>query len=74
MVGILRQVQVRCTSQLLLDDQSLLQEFESSGQKLVFDFQKVAFAHVHLERFVDDGKSVVVLDVLPAAISMGDNA
>lgn len=74
MVGILRQVQVRGTPQLLFDNQSLLKELEATGQELVLDLQEVAFAHVHFEGLVDDGKAVVILDVLPAPISVSHNA
>ena len=74
MICILSQIQVRCTPQLLLDDQSLLKELETAGQELIFDFQKVALAHIHFEGFVDDGEPVVVLDVLPTAVTMGHNS
>ena len=31
-------------------------------------------SHVHLERFIDDGKSRIVLNVLPSAIPVDNNA
>ena len=74
MICILSQIQVRCTPQLLLDDQCLLKELETTGQELIFDFQKVALAHIHFEGFVYDGEPVVVLDVLPTAVTMGHNS
>lgn len=38
---------------------------KSSGQKLVFDLQKVTLAHVHFEWFVDNGETSVSLNILP---------
>ena len=74
MICILSQVQVRGTSELFFNNQSLLQKLEPTGQELILDLQEVAFAHVHLERLIDNAEPMIVLDILPATISMGDNA
>ena len=74
MVGVLCQVQVRSPSQLLFNDQCLLEQLESSRQKLVLDFQKVPFAHVHLEGLIDDAKTWVILNVAPTAIAIRDDS
>lgn len=73
MIGILGQVQVSSTSELLLDDQSLFQELESTSQELVLDLQEVAFAHVHFEWLIDDGEAHIILNILPTAVTVGDN-
>lgn len=74
MVGVLGEVEIGSSPELLLDDEGLLQEFESASQELVLDLQEVALAHVHLEGLVDDCEARVVLDVLPAAVTVDDNA
>lgn len=74
MRAILGQVEVCRSSQLLLNDKSLLQKLESPGQKFVLDFQEVTFAHVHLKGLVDDGKTRIVLDVLPTAVAVSYDA
>ena len=74
MIGILSQIQVRCSSQLFFDDQSLLQKLKTTGQKFVLDLQEVTFAYVHLEGFIDDWEPMVVLDILPSTVTMSYNA
>ncbi len=73
-VGVLGQVEVGGPTQLLLDDQRLLKQLEAPRKELVLDLQEVALAHVHLEGLVDDGEARVVLDVLPAAVAVDDDA
>ena len=59
--------------QLFLNDKRLLQQLEPAGQKLVFDLQKVSFAHIHLEGLIDDTEPSIVLDVLPPTVTMCHN-
>ena len=73
-LGVLREVEVRGTPQLLFDDERLLQQLEAAGQEFVLDLDEVALAGVHLERLVDDVETEVVLDVLPSAVAVGDYA
>lgn len=40
------------------------------GQKLVLDFQEVPSVHLSFERLVEDGELHVVLDVLPASVTV----
>ena len=47
--GVLSQVEEGGAPQLFLNDESLLQQFESSGQKLVFNFQEISFSDIHLD-------------------------
>lgn len=47
---------------------------ETPCQELILDLQEVAFAHVHFEGLVDDGEAQIVLDVLPAAVAVRDDA
>lgn len=47
---------------------------KSAGEELVLDLKEVSLANIHLERLVDDGKTNVVLNVLPTTIAVGDNA
>lgn len=44
--------------------------FESPGKELVLDFQEVASVYLSFKRFVEDSKLCVILDVLPASITM----
>lgn len=44
--------------------------FESPGKELVLDFQEVASVYLSFKRFIEDGKFCVILDVLPASITM----
>lgn len=48
----------------------LTNNLESSGQELVLDFQEVAPVHLSFERLVEDGEPHVVLDVLPASVTV----
>ena len=73
MIGILSQIQVRGSSKLFFNDKSLFQQFEPTCQELVLDLQEVAFAHIHLKRFIDDREPMVVLDILPTAITVSYN-
>ena len=73
MVAVLGQVEVGRPSQLLLDDQGLLQKLEPPSKKLVLDLQEVALAHVHLEGLIDDREPRIVLDILPAAVAVSHN-
>ena len=74
MVGVLGEVEEGRPPELLLDDERLLEQLEPARQELVLDLQEVALAHVHLERLVDDSEARVILDVLPATVTMGDNS
>ena len=47
--GVLSQVEEGGAPQLFLNDESLFQQFESSGQKLVFNFQEISFSDIHLD-------------------------
>uniref|UniRef100_A0A182V6P5 Uncharacterized protein n=1 Tax=Anopheles merus TaxID=30066 RepID=A0A182V6P5_ANOME len=71
---ILGEIEQGGPAQLLLDDERLLEQLEPAGQEFVLDLEEVALAHVHLERFVDDREPDVVLDVLPAAVPVRDDA
>ncbi|QQP48587.1 ChromodomainhelicaseDNAbinding protein Mi2 -like protein [Caligus rogercresseyi] len=71
MIGILSQVQIGGSPQLLFNDKSLLKKLESSCQELIFDLQEVALANVHFEGLIDNAEAVVILDVLPAAVAIG---
>ena len=73
MSRVLGEVEVSCSPQLFLNDKRLLQQLEPAGQKLVFDLQKVSFAHIHLEGFIDDTEPSIVLDVLPPTVTMCHN-
>ncbi|TNN71938.1 hypothetical protein EYF80_017726 [Liparis tanakae] len=53
-------------SQLLLDDQRLLQQLEGKRSNT----QEVAFIRLRFERLVDDGELGVVLDVLPPGVAV----
>ena len=48
MGSVLSQIEEGRTSQLLLNDQRLLQKLEPPSQELVLDLQEVPLAHVHL--------------------------
>ena len=74
MISILGKVQVRSSSQLFFNDQGLFKQLEPAGQELVLDLQEVALAHVHLKGLIDDGETVIVLDILPTTIAVSDNA
>jgi hypothetical protein len=39
-------------------------------KKFILYLKEVAFSNIHLERFIDDGKPYVILDVLPATVSV----
>jgi hypothetical protein len=43
-------------------------------KKFVLYLKEIALSNIHLEGFINDGKPYVILDVLPAAISMSYNA
>lgn len=49
-----------------------MNNLESSGQELVLDFQEVAAVHLSFERLVEDGEPHVVLDVLPASVTVSE--
>ena len=74
MISVLGQIEISCPPELFLNDQSLLEKFEPSSQKLVLDLQEVALANVHLEGLVDDDEARIVLHVLPPAVSVGYDA
>lgn len=44
--------------------------FESPGKELVLDFQEVASVDLSFKGFIEDSKFCVILDVLPACITM----
>ena len=46
--GILSQIQEGCSSQLLFNDKSLLQQLETSGQEFVLDLKEISFSNIHL--------------------------
>merc|ERR1711902_409366 len=71
--SVLSEIEEGGPPQLLLNDQRLLQQFESSGQKLVFDLQEISFSDIHLEWLIDDVEPQVILDVLPSPVSVADN-
>ena len=45
---ILREIEEGGASQLLLDDQRLLQKLKPPSQELVLDLQEIPLAHIHL--------------------------
>ena len=73
MGSVLGEVAVSGPPELLLDDQRLLQQLEPPGQELVLDLQEIALAHVHFEGLIDDAEPMIILDVLPATITMSHN-
>ena len=74
-VWVLSQVEIRCSSQLLLYDKCLLQQFEASSKELVLHLKEVALALVGLERLVNNAECCdVILDVLPASVAMTNDA
>ena len=70
----LGKIQESCSTQLLLNNKSLLQKLEPARQELVLDLKEVSFAHVHLEGFVDDGEPCVVLYFSPFAVAVTYNS
>uniref|UniRef100_A0A182KI78 Uncharacterized protein n=1 Tax=Anopheles christyi TaxID=43041 RepID=A0A182KI78_9DIPT len=74
MARILGEIEQGSAAQLLLNHERLLEQLETAGQKFVLDFQEVTLADVHLERFVNDGEPDVVLDVLPTAVPVRNDA
>lgn len=45
---------------------------ESSGEELVLDFQEVSSVHLSFKRLIEDGELDVVLDVLPAGVTVSE--
>jgi len=56
----------------LLNQKHFLSYLESSGEELVLDFQKVPSVHLSFERFIEDGEPHVILNVLPAGVTMSE--
>lgn len=46
--------------------------FESPGKELVLDFQEVASVYLSFKWFIEDGKFCLILDILPAGITMSE--
>lgn len=74
MIGILSEIQIRRSPELLFYDKSLLQEFEPSSQEFVFDLQEIPLSNIHLEGLVDDDEPWVRLNILPPPVSMSNDA
>merc|ERR1719187_2758667 len=74
MSGILSEIEESRSSQLFLDNQSLLEQFEPPSEKLILDLEEVSFADVHLEWLIDDGEPGVILYVLPSTITMTNDS
>lgn len=47
---------------------------EPPGEELVLDFQEVASVHLSLERLIEDGELHIVLDVLPAGVTVSEGS
>lgn len=73
-IGILSEVQVSGSSQLLLDHQRLLEQLETSGEEFVLHLQEVSFALICFKRFIDNHERDVILHVLPPAITVLDDS
>ena len=73
-ISVLSEIKIGRSAKLLFNDQSLFQQFESASQKFILNLEEVAFAHVHFERFVDDGESRVILNILPTTVTVSNDA
>ena len=52
----------------------MVTNLESPGEELILDLQEVALGLLALEGFVDDREADIVLDILPSAVAVLDDA
>lgn len=51
-----------------------LSYLEPSRKEFILYFQEISFSYIHLKGFIDDGKSNIILNILPPTVAMSYNA